>query len=101
MQKKKMSRGALFRRRVLRDHDLNLSEMELLTEVAGILDLLEAGGLAVSEQRQQRTLLSKLIAQLQLPDDEGAPQVPTPTRLRGQAAARAKWDQAHAKEGGR
>lgn len=46
---------------------------------------------AVSEARQQRLVLSRLLAQLDLEDDDGGQTVPSPASLRARHAANVRW----------
>lgn len=87
------TRGQRFRTQVKREHDgLNLSETVLLDEIVGVMDTIDglpAG--QVTEKRQQRILLSRLLGQLALPADDGEPEVLSQASLRGKRAAEAKW----------
>ena len=104
------TRGRAFWRRVTSDFELAIDELELLVEVARALDECEALHQVVDEQgrtvtgsrgqvvahpalaelRQTRIMLGRLLAQLELPDDEGA-SLPTPLQARGRQANRARW----------
>ena len=92
------------------DFDLTDAELELLAEACRTLDNLDnlaamvaehgaavAGSQgqvivnpAIGEARAQRLALHRLLAALQLPDDDAEP-VPTSTTLRARTAARARW----------
>ena len=104
------ARGGAFWSEAIVSYELSGSELELLVEACRLLDEVEAlhdaigaGGLtvagaagqprihpAVAEVRQHRLALGRVLAQLQLPDDEGAT-MPTPQRARAQRAAAARW----------
>lgn len=104
-------RGARFWRATVADYELSPGELHLLAEACRTLDTLDAladvlavdgpttTGAAghvvvhpcVSEARQQRLTLHRLLAALALPDDEGAT-VPTGHQLRAVTANRARWD---------
>lgn len=105
------TRGARFWRATVADFELTKGELQLLEEAARTLDQLDqlaaviaqdgatvtgsAGQTvlnpAISEARQQRLTLHRLLAALALPDDEGAT-VPTGHQLRAVTANRARWD---------
>jgi hypothetical protein len=58
-----------------------------------VLDVLERGKLSTTEERQQRTLLSRLLSQLALPPaDETAADRRTVTSRKASRAARVRWD---------
>jgi len=89
---------------------LDAPELELLTEICRALDDVEdlhravaaegrtvAGSRgqprahpALGELRATRLMLGRLLAQLQLPADDGA-SLPSPVQARGRHAARARW----------
>jgi hypothetical protein len=86
------SRGAAFWRRIVGEYELSPTEIELLTEVARSLDVVEALSQvtdlrSLAEARQQRLALGRLLAQLQLPSDE----LEAPTVIRARRAAQARW----------
>jgi hypothetical protein len=103
-------RGAAFHAKALADFDLSEPELVLLSEVCHALDevddlqrALATDGVtvegsrgqrrvnpAVGELRQHRLMLSRLLAQLALPDEEGEA-LPSGTKMRAQDAARKRW----------
>jgi hypothetical protein len=103
-------RGRRFWRTVQATYVLDPAETEVLVEVCRLLDrcehlqeLLDRDGLevagstgqtrvhpALSEQRASQALLGKLLAQLDLPDEDGAA-LASPTTARARAAARGRW----------
>jgi hypothetical protein len=105
-------RGRRFWRAVLGIYELSRAEVELLAEVCRVLDeldelraLIAEDGMsvhgstgqrrlhpAVSEIRQRRALLGRLLSQLQLPDPETGQTPQTPAQARARKAARARWD---------
>ena len=104
------SRGRKFWRETVGQFDLTKAESEILREVCRTLDDLDrlaasivadgamttgsAGQVvvnpAVTEARGSRALLHRLVAALNLPDDEGDV-VPSPRRIRAQHAAASRW----------
>ena len=104
------TRGARFWRATVTDYELSGGELQLLAECCQTLDTLDTlaariaqdGTMvrgsagqdvlhpAISEARQQRTTLHRLLAALALPDDDGAT-VPAATHLRAVTAAQARW----------
>ncbi len=104
------ARGGAFWSEAIASYELSGSELELLVEACRLLDevealhdAIEADGLtvagaagqtrihpAVAEVRQHRLALGRVLAQLQLPDDEGAT-MPTSQRARAQRAAAVRW----------
>jgi hypothetical protein len=104
-------RGAAFWASTVAAYELSESELLLLLEVGRTLcdlDLLEAqvlrAGVTVpgsagqpvlnaclTEARGMRLTLHRLLAALQLPDEDGK-QVPSSGTLRGRAAAAARWN---------
>ena len=108
------ARGRRFWREVTSTYELQVDERELLVECCFMLDDLdalrdavEADGRtvegsqgqtrqhpALTELRQTRLALGRLVAQLGLPDpddEEGRPAVVSPLSARGRHAARARW----------
>ena len=105
------ARGRTFWRDVLATYELDLPETQLLTEVCRLLDqceqlqaVLDRDGLTIAgstgqtrihpgvgELRACRTVLGRLLAQLDLPDPEGDT-LATPTQARARKAARTRWD---------
>lgn len=103
-------RGAAFYAAAQRDYELNIDETELLIEACRLLDrcdelhaLVAADGLmvegaagqprahpALGELRGVQLTLSRLLAQVGLPDLRGK-QLPTPERLRAVRAASVRW----------
>lgn len=103
-------RGRGFWQRTVKAFDLSDLELELLAEVCRLLDevdelraSVEAEGMtvkgstgqlrvhpAVGELRQHRLALGRLLAQLELPDEEGE-SLPSPTVARGRKAANRRW----------
>jgi hypothetical protein len=87
-------RGSAFWRQITGEFEMSVAERELLTEVARTLDLLEelaaapSGPSRMSEARQQRLVLHRLLSSLNLPAEE-APDSPTTTRAR--KAAQSRW----------
>lgn len=104
------SRGRAFWRTVQAGYDLDVAEGELLVEVCRALDECEALHAVVEEQgrtvsgsrgqivahpalselRSTRLMLGRLLAQLELPDEEGS-SLPTPSQARGRRAASSRW----------
>lgn len=107
------TRGARFWRTTVQEYELTPGELHLLAESCRTLDVLDvlaavvaedgptatgsAGQTiihpAVAEARQQRLTLHRLLAALQLPDDEGGT-VATAHQIRSQAANTARWSRA-------
>lgn len=103
-------RGLAFWHSATSDFDFTDAEIGLLEEACRTLDDLDALAASVreygvmtegsqgqpvvnpalTEARGQRVVLHRLIAALQLPDDEGNA-VPTGTKLRTSTAARQRW----------
>ncbi len=106
------ARGRRFWRGVTAGFELSEAELELLVEACRLLDTLEVleaavavDGVTTVGSRGQvrvhpavgalqsgRATLGRLLAQLDLPDEEGA-SVPSPATLRARAAAEARWRQ--------
>lgn len=108
------ARGRRLWRMVTADFDLSLSERELLTEACRCLDNCERLEAALrtepltvagsrgqtvahplaAELRSERTLLTKLLGQLGLPDDtdEGNPWDNLTASQRARKAVRVRWD---------
>ncbi|PYF99257.1 Phage terminase, small subunit [Georgenia satyanarayanai] len=104
------ARGRRFWKETLEDFELTDGELNLLAEVCRTLDTLDllaatiakdgtttAGSQgqivmhpAVSEARQQRLALHRLLAALALPDDEGGT-ISNPRAISGHENARARW----------
>lgn len=104
-------RGRQLWRDVTGSYELEAHELRLLAEACRTVgrieelgDAVEADGVmvagsqgqqvlhpAVTEQRQQRQLLSRLVAQLDLEDDDGGQTVPSPASLRARHAANVRW----------
>jgi hypothetical protein len=109
------TRGSKFKLKILGTKqtggfDLSSSELELLDEVARLLDEIDElraaigrDGISVpgstgqarvhpalGEVRQHRLALGRLLAQLSLPDDENA-SLPSLTQVRGRKAAKTRW----------
>jgi hypothetical protein len=93
------SRGRRLWNRTMRDYDLAPVERELLAEVCRVLnrldELREAAGpeqpRLLIEERQQRMVFSRLLGQLNLPDDGGDPTIYSGASVRGRRAAHARW----------
>jgi hypothetical protein len=105
------TRGRGFWKTVTSGYELDPAETELLVEVARLLDqceqlqgVLDRDGLTIAgstgqtrihpgvgELRACRTVLGRLLAQLDLPDPEGDT-LATPTQARARKAARTRWD---------
>jgi len=106
------ARGKRFWRRQVKDFQFGAAELELLTEICRTLDICETldgivraeGATALGhkgqptshpaarELRQQRLALGRLIAQLDLPEEED---IPSPASIRGRKAAKSRWDAQH------
>lgn len=104
-------RGRRLWREVVGEYALEHHERELLAEAARVLDTLDdlaaqvdrdgttvAGSKgqpvlhpALGEARQQRLVLSRLLAQLDLPDDDGGQTTPSSASLKGRHAANVRW----------
>lgn len=115
-------RGAKLWRDTLCRYELRVDELTILHEACRILgqidyladqlsgaDLIVRGSMGqpaphpfLAELRGCRSLLSQLVRQLKLPDDDGAdePAEMTPTSRRAQHAANARWSQERARTGG-
>lgn len=103
-------RGREFWDRIVATWDLTVAEIELLAEACRCLDELDAlrdlvaeDGLrvvgstgqqrvhpALAQARQTRQLLGRLLAQLELPDEEGS-SLPSLVQARARKAAQARW----------
>lgn len=103
-------RGRKFWKSTTAAFDLSDAELEILAEACRTLDDLDrlAGMVtehgatvtgsqgqvvvnpALTEARGQRAILHRLVAALQLPDEEGEP-IPTAHSTRGRTAAQARW----------
>ena len=104
------ARGRAFWRATTATFDLEPGERELLAEASRTLDEIDsltaaiardgvtvAGSTghtrthpAINEVRQHRLALGRLVAQLALPDLDGA-SIPKPSSLRAAHAARSRW----------
>ena len=105
-----LTRGQAFKAASMVGFELTGSELELLDEIAGLLDEINELSASVSrdgltvtgstgqvrvhpalgELRQHRLALGRLLAQLGLPDEEGDT-VPTFISSRARAAAQKRW----------
>ena len=105
-------RGRAFWKKTVTVYDITDAEAEVLAEACCVLDNLEdlrasiadagvivagAGGLqrvnpAVAEARQLSLALGRLVAQLNLPDEEGNT-VQSPASIRARNAAQKRWAQ--------
>lgn len=103
-------RGTAFWRGVTAVYELGIDEIELLTEICRALDMcneiqaaIERDGYTVegsegqprvhpgiSQLNSTRTLLSRLMAQLSLPDEDGST-LSSPARVRAQKASGQRW----------
>lgn len=104
------SRGRKFWREITGQFELTKAELEILREVCRTLDdldrlaacVLADGAMttgsagqpvvnpAMAEARGSRALLHRLVAALNLPDDQGDA-VPSPQTIRAQRAAASRW----------
>jgi hypothetical protein len=85
------TRGARFKADVLAAYDLRPDELAVLDEIAKTLDILDDPGLAITEQRQQRLVLSRLLGLLAL-QDEAAPRPSMSGKsVRARRASEARW----------
>ena len=104
------SRGDAFRKAALKGFELTGSESELLNEVCNFIDEIDElqftvtrDGVTVTgstgqtrvhpalgELRQHRLALGRLLAQLGLPDPDGA-SLPTGAQVRGRSSAKKRW----------
>jgi hypothetical protein len=104
------ARGRRFWLLIVKTYDLEPEELELLVEVCRTLDTCDQLQQAIDDQgvtargstgqvrahpalaelRGARLILGKLLAQLDLPDEDGA-SLPSPLSARGSRAARARW----------
>jgi len=85
-------RGRRFFDAITTEFDPSPSESELLLEAARTIDLLELLAAdedprAIREARQQRLVLGRLLAQLQIPADR----IDSPTSVRARHAAESRW----------
>lgn len=89
---KKETRGARFAREVHEQYEgLRPDEELLLAEIASTIDQLDAlPASEVAERRQQRLVLSRLLGQLNLPEQKDQPSISGPS-VRGRRAAEARW----------
>lgn len=105
-------RGGRFWREITGSFELSQAELELLTEICrclGQLDSLQealqrdgytvAGSTgqvqvhpAVAQLNQSRQLLSRLLSQLELPDEDGRAEVRSFSQVRASKAASVRWD---------
>lgn len=105
------ARGRAFWKAILETYELTPAETEVLAESCRLLDEIDRlqaavadGGVvvpgsvgqprvhpAVSELRSHRLALGRLLAQLDLPDADGAT-LPSPASLRARRAAQSRWD---------
>lgn len=112
-----VARGRHFWDWIRAEHELSMPETELLLECARTLDVVDAletairrdgvmvegsqGQLrvnpAIAEVRAQRLALGRLLAQLDLPADEGT--VESAATLRGRKAAESRWSRHRALRG--
>jgi hypothetical protein len=88
--KKKPTRGEQYAAAVRDAFDLNASEDILVDEISRTLDVLD-GELSVTEQRQQRTTLARLVALLNLPEAD-AEERQRQTSRKAARAARVRWN---------
>ena len=108
-------RGAKFWREILKVYELNTDEIQLFIEACRTIDECEAlreriqlegetvkGSMgqtrvhpALSELRQSRALLAKLLGQLDLPDPQAVPASPNSNRASKAAEARWSRNRAH------
>lgn len=87
------SRGETFAASVRDEFTLNQAESILVDEVAAVLDVIdEMPASRVTELRQQRILLSRLLSQLALPESGGDAPRPKSTSTKARKAARARWN---------
>lgn len=111
-------RGRAFWKAVHADYTLDVAEVELLVEVCRALDECEAlhavieeqgrtvegsrgqvvAHPALSELRSTRLMLGRLLAQLELPDEDGG-SLPTSLQARGRRAAAGRWAAQGARRG--
>jgi len=112
-------RGRRFWKAVTEAFEFRADELALLVEVCKVLDTIDRlegdleGGPSIvvgsrgqpalnpgiAELRQQRALLGRLLAQLNIPEDGEEPQsagVLSPRSVRGRRAAAARWRNHHA-----
>lgn len=92
------SRGRVFQRDVMANYSLNESEVLLVAEISAVLDVID--GLppaAIAEARLQRTILSRLLGQLDLPQtDAEEARLAEVVSARGRKAAHKRWAAHHA-----
>lgn len=108
--KSSASRGTQFRDRVLEKFTLEMSELEVLDEIVGLLDEIDAlkkaidlDGVTVTgstgqtrthpglnDIRQHRLALQRLLAALGLPDEDDN-SMKSPAQLRSSQGNRARW----------
>lgn len=86
-------RGAAFWRHITSEFDPSAPELELLLEVCRTIDVVEALAgsddlRSLAELRQQRLVLGRLLAQLQIPGDQA---IESPTTIQARKAAQARW----------
>ena len=105
------ARGRAFWDATTTAYELSGAELQILAEICRTLDELEALSATLSadgmtsagskgqtvahpallELRAARVVLSRLVAQLQLPDEDGAASLPSAASLRSRAAAGQRW----------
>lgn len=96
MPRKRPTRGQRYVTAILAEFEPTATERILLDEVAATLDLLEhAERLTKPEARQQRMILSRLTAQLDIDRPPAAPASVGGKSIRGRRAAEIRWSRAH------
>lgn len=96
MAEKKIETRAVRWAAAVRDsYDLNESEDLLVDEIAATIEVIDSlPDASVVEARQQRTILARMTAQLNLPEAGGAQKKNLTASQRGSRGARARWDKA-------
>jgi hypothetical protein len=114
-------RGAAFWTWAVETFEPERHEAELLRQACRLLDRLDAlqaavvehgtmmhgerGGLkpnpAIGEERQVSLALGRLLAQLDIPDEDGDAGIVSPTSARASKAARSRWNTVQARTGRR
>jgi hypothetical protein len=92
------SRGQTFVEAVLSENDPTIAERVLLEEVGATLDALDDPQLGDAAKRQHRLILSRLLGQLDIHDDEDelAPRAVGGKSIRGKRAANIRWNRERA-----
>jgi hypothetical protein len=86
-----MTRGEKFKADVLAKWDLRPDELAVLDEIAKTLDILDDPGISITEQRQHRLVLSRLLGLLALTDGPQEKLSMSGKSVRARRASEARW----------